>query len=53
LFFLLAVVSFVVCAAALHAQEATEGTATGTIQGTVLDEDGIPVEGARITYSSQ
>ncbi len=53
LFFWLAVVSFVVCAAALHAQEATEGTATGTIQGTVLDEDGIPVEGARITYSSQ
>jgi hypothetical protein len=54
LFFSLALVSFIAFAAApLCAQEATESTAVGTIQGTVLDEDGIPVEGARVSYSSQ
>jgi hypothetical protein len=36
-----------------RAQEAPENTTAGTIQGTVLDEDGNPVEGARITYTSQ
>ena len=50
----LAVLSFVVLtAASLHAQEASESIAAGTIQGTVLDEDGIPVEGARVSYTSQ
>jgi Carboxypeptidase regulatory-like domain len=50
----LAIVSFVVLsAAALHAQEAPEGTATGTIQGTVLDEDGRPIENARVSYRSE
>ena len=39
-------------AAPLHAQD-SEGTTAGTIQGTVLDEDGNPVEGARISYNSQ
>ena len=53
LFFLLAVPSFVTLAAAsLSAQEAPESTSAGTIQGTVLDEDGLPVEGARVTYGS-
>ncbi|MGH9642027.1 MAG: carboxypeptidase regulatory-like domain-containing protein, partial [Terriglobales bacterium] len=37
----------------LHGQEGTENTTAGTIQGTVLDEDGNPVEGARIRYISQ
>ncbi len=38
----------------LCAQEtASENTTAGTIQGTVVDEDGIPVDGARISYSSQ
>ncbi len=38
---------------ALWSQETTENSAAATIQGKVLDEDGIPVEGARISYSSQ
>ena len=38
----------------MWAQEMTpENPTTGTIQGKVVDEDGIPVEGARISYSSQ
>ena len=38
----------------MRAQETTgENPGTGTIQGKVLDEDGIPVDGARISYSSQ
>jgi protocatechuate 3,4-dioxygenase beta subunit len=38
----------------LRAQEATpENPTTGTIQGTVRDDDGNPVEGARVLYSSQ
>ena len=47
----LAVVAFASLAAPSFAQE--EGTTAGTIQGTVLDEDGVPVEGARVSYSSQ
>ncbi|MGC2246887.1 MAG: carboxypeptidase-like regulatory domain-containing protein [Terriglobales bacterium] len=39
-------------AAPLWGQEASETTRAGTIQGTVLDEDGVPVEGARVTYNS-
>ena len=39
-------------AVSLYAQE-SDNTTAGTIQGTVLDEDGNPVEGARISYSSQ
>jgi len=40
--------------APLYAQEtAPENPTAGTIQGTVRDEDGTPVEGARISYSSQ
>lgn len=40
--------------ASLWAQEITpENSTTGTIQGTVVDEDGTPVEGARIAFSSQ
>ena len=40
--------------ASMWAQEMTpENPTTGTIQGKVVDEDGIPVEGARISYSSQ
>ena len=34
------------------AQEA-ENPNAGTVQGTVRDEDGVPVEGARISYSSE
>jgi len=34
-------------------EEAPENPTTGTIQGTVRDDDGNPVEGARILYSSQ
>ncbi|MGA9356059.1 MAG: carboxypeptidase-like regulatory domain-containing protein, partial [Terriglobales bacterium] len=34
-------------------QEAPESGTSGTIQGKVLDEDGIPVEGARVSYTSQ
>ena len=30
-----------------------ENSTAGTIQGTVVDEDGTPVEGARVSYSSQ
>jgi len=38
----------------MWAQElAPENPTTGTIQGTVRGEDGAPVEGARISYSSQ
>jgi hypothetical protein len=38
----------------LWAQEETpENPTTGTIQGTVLDDVGAPVEGARVSYSSQ
>jgi len=33
--------------------ETPENTTTGTIQGTVRDDDGVPVDGARILYSSQ
>jgi len=40
-------------ASPLLAQEVTDNTTAGTIQGTVLDEDGHPVEGARISYVSQ
>lgn len=53
LFLSLGIALFAVLAATpLLAQEAENATA-GTIQGTVLDEDGYPVPGARITYSSQ
>ena len=37
----------------LLAQEITDNTTAGTIQGTVLDDDGNPVEGARVSYVSQ
>ncbi len=38
----------------LRAQEETpENPTTGTIQGTVLDDVGAPVEGARVLFSSQ
>jgi hypothetical protein len=51
---LLALVSLISAAAApLWGQEAPESGTSGTIQGTVLDEDGNPVEGARVTYTSQ
>jgi Carboxypeptidase regulatory-like domain len=40
-------------AASLRAQETSENPAAGTIQGTVRDEDGVPVDAARISYSSQ
>ena len=40
-------------AASLRAQETSENPAAGTIQGTVRDEDGAPVDAARISYSSQ
>jgi hypothetical protein len=41
-------------ALSLWAQEETsENPATGTIQGTVKDDDGVAVEGARVFYSSQ
>ena len=41
-------------AVTLWAQEETpENPTTGTIQGTVLDDVGAPVEGARVLYSSQ
>lgn len=41
-------------AGCLWAQEATsENPTAGTIQGTVIDEDGSPVAGARVFYSSQ
>ena len=41
-------------AAPLWAQEAPENASTtGIIQGKVVDEDGLPVEGAKISYSSQ
>jgi hypothetical protein len=44
----------VALAASLWAQEMTsENPTTGTIQGTVRDEDGNAVEGARVLYSSQ
>src|ERR1019366_26368 len=40
--------------ASLRAQEMTpENPTTGTIQGTLLDDDGNAVEGARVLYSSQ
>jgi hypothetical protein len=47
---------FVVAAftGSLWAQEETEeNPATGTIQGFVRDDSGVPVEGARISYSSE
>ena len=50
-------IGLLLCAAltvSLWAQEeAPENPTTGTIQGTVRDDDGNPVEGARILYSSQ
>jgi hypothetical protein len=50
-------IGMLLCAAltvSLWAQDETpENTTTGTIQGTVRDEDGNPVEGARILFSSQ
>src|ERR1022692_1097395 len=48
---LLVVISLL--AASLWAQEETTGNpTTGTIQGTLLDEDGNAVEGAKVLYSS-
>jgi hypothetical protein len=45
---------FVTFTGSLWAQEETEeNPATGTIHGTVLDDSGVPVEGARISYSSE
>lgn len=37
----------------LWAQDEPENPTTGTIQGTLRDDDGAPVEGARVLYSSQ
>jgi hypothetical protein len=39
-------------APSLWAQE-EENPTTGTIQGTILDDVGAPVEGAKVLYSSQ
>lgn len=50
-------IGILLCAAltvSLWAQDETpENATTGTIQGTVRDDDGNPVEGARILFSSQ
>ena len=44
---------FALLTVSLWAQEATlENPTTGTIQGTLRDDDGSPVEGARVLYSS-
>ena len=48
---LIAWLTFAACTASLRAQE-TENPNAGTVQGKVLDEDGVPVEGARVSYSS-
>ena len=52
LFIFLGVWSVSSAVSPLLAQE-LDSTTAGTIQGTVLDEDGNPVEGARISYISQ
>ncbi len=44
---------FALLTVSLWAQEATtENPTTGTIQGTLRDDDGSPVEGARVLYNS-
>ncbi len=52
-----AFIAFLVCALfplSIWAQDETpENPTTGTIQGTLRDDDGAPVEGARILFSSQ
>ena len=54
IFFILSgIVALTSLAVPSRAQEASENTTAGTIQGTVLDEDGDPVEGARVSYASQ
>ncbi len=53
LFILPGIVALTSLAVSSRAQEAPENTTAGTIQGTVLDEDGVPVEGGRVSYSSQ
>ena len=52
LILLLAFLSFLEFSQPLLAQEA-ENPNAGTVQGTVRDEDGVPVESARISYSSE
>jgi Carboxypeptidase regulatory-like domain len=49
---LVACLTFIALNQSLSAQEA-ENPNAGTVQGTVRDEDGVPVEGARISYSSE
>ncbi len=50
---LLVVVALTVSLWGQNEAETTENPTTGTIQGTVRDDTGTPVEGARVLYSSQ
>ena len=50
---LLIIITVATLTVSLRAQESTpENPATGTIQGTLRDDVGAPVEGARVSYSS-
>ena len=52
-FFALLISLAFIASAPARAQEPSETVSTSTIQGAVFDDDGAPVEGARISYTSQ